>query len=176
MATFSRCGACETRCSCRHALKSCRKSDYNPVAYQAQLDKKGMLESSGAGVLALTAVRTGALQCSDGYIARQVLQLHAEGACHMCTLYFLASTCATVAAATDSDVAAQILLWCGAGCKEVWEFLSAWSELYGLSSEGGFLRSVSAKIQGANTSMRRSLLALHPTCWLATCCVFYRFG
>ncbi|CAL8462775.1 g2308 [Coccomyxa elongata] len=44
-----------------------------------------------------------------------------------------------------------------AGCKEVWEFLSAWSELYGLSTEGGFLRSVSAKIQGANTSMRRAV-------------------
>lgn len=42
-----------------------------------------------------------------------------------------------------------------AGCKEVWEFLSRWSELYGLTTDGGFLRSVSAKIQGANTTMRR---------------------
>jgi hypothetical protein len=42
-----------------------------------------------------------------------------------------------------------------AGSKEVWEFLREYSELYGIASEGGFLRSVSAKIQGANSSMRR---------------------
>lgn len=42
-----------------------------------------------------------------------------------------------------------------AACREVWEFLSAWSELYGITADAGFLRSVSAKIQGANNSVRR---------------------
>ncbi len=37
----------------------------------------------------------------------------------------------------------------------MWAFLSAWSDLYGVSADAGFLRQVSAKIQGANTSMRR---------------------
>lgn len=48
---------------------------------------------------------------------------------------------------------------CAAGTKELWAFLSAWSELYGLSLEGGFLSQVSAKIAGANTSMRRRVCA-----------------
>jgi len=42
-----------------------------------------------------------------------------------------------------------------AACREVWEFLSAWSELYGITADAGFLRSVSQKIQGANNSVRR---------------------
>ena len=28
-----------------------------------------------------------------------------------------------------------------AACREVWEFLSAWSELYGITADAGFLRS-----------------------------------
>lgn len=57
----------------------------------------------------------------------------------------------------------------------MWAFLSAWSDLYGVSADAGFLRQVSAKIQGANTSMRRctgAALALFrlpsPLCMLFT--------
>ena len=42
-----------------------------------------------------------------------------------------------------------------AACREVWEFLSAWSELYGITADAGFLRAMSQKIQGANHSVRR---------------------
>ncbi len=45
-------------------------------------------------------------------------------------------------------------------CREVWEFLSAWSELYGITTDPGFLRSMSQKIQGANHSVRRSAAAV----------------
>ena len=38
--------------------------------------------------------------------------------------------------------------------KEVWEFLSAWSEVYGMECESSFLSSVSASIRGANSSAR----------------------
>lgn len=48
------------------------------------------------------------------------------------------------------------MLFHTAACREVWEFLSAWSELYGITADAGFLRSVSQKIQGANNSVRRS--------------------
>jgi len=41
-----------------------------------------------------------------------------------------------------------------AGEKEVWEFLSAWSEVYGMECESSFLSSVSASIRGANSSVR----------------------
>ena len=47
------------------------------------------------------------------------------------------------------------MLFHTAACREVWEFLSAWSELYGITADAGFLRSVSQKIQGANNSVRR---------------------
>ena len=50
-----------------------------------------------------------------------------------------------------------------AACREVWEFLSAWSELYGITADAGFLRAVGAKIQGANNSVRRCGLAVY---WL----------
>ena len=42
-----------------------------------------------------------------------------------------------------------------AACREVGEFLSAWSELYGITADAGFLRAMSQKIQGANHSVRR---------------------
>ena len=49
---------------------------------------------------------------------------------------------------------------CGcAACREVWEFLSAWSELYGITADAGFLRAVSQKFQGANHSVRRLTLS-----------------
>lgn len=36
----------------------------------------------------------------------------------------------------------------------MWEFLSAWSEVYGMECESSFLSSVSASIRGANSSVR----------------------
>ncbi len=111
---------------------------------------------------AITARRAPVAQCSE---LRSKLQA-----------YLHACACAAMALIVKADMAAYTSLCCDAGCKEVWEFLSAWSELYGLSTEGGFLRSVSAKIQGANTSMRRCLdrsashlLAGHLLCGHSSC-------
>lgn len=52
--------------------------------------------------------------------------------------------------------AQRMSLLCGARAdeKEVWEFLSAWSEVYGMECESSFLSSVSASIRGANSSAR----------------------
>ena len=52
-----------------------------------------------------------------------------------------------------------------AACREVWEFLSAWSELYGITADAGFLRAMSQKIQGANHSVCRcAIMVKHLPC------------
>ena len=40
---------------------------------------------------------------------------------------------------------------------EVWEFLSAWSDLYGLDCDQSFLGTINATFKDANVNMRRAV-------------------
>lgn len=44
-----------------------------------------------------------------------------------------------------------------AGRMEVWEFLSAWSEMYGLDCDQSFLGTINATFKDANVNMRRAM-------------------
>ena len=44
-----------------------------------------------------------------------------------------------------------------AGRLEVWEFLSAWSEVYGLDCDESILGSINASLKDANVNMRRAV-------------------
>ncbi|KAK9807024.1 hypothetical protein WJX72_010915 [[Myrmecia] bisecta] len=44
-----------------------------------------------------------------------------------------------------------------AGAKEVWEFLSAWSEYYGQDSDSGFFKVLGDRVATANYNMRRAV-------------------
>lgn len=43
------------------------------------------------------------------------------------------------------------------GRMEVWEFLSAWSDVYGLDCDQSFLGTINATFKDANVNMRRAM-------------------
>lgn len=44
-----------------------------------------------------------------------------------------------------------------AGRLEIWEFLSAWSETYGLDCDESLIGSINASLKDANVNMRRAV-------------------
>ena len=44
---------------------------------------------------------------------------------------------------------------CAAGTKDVWEFLSAWSEVYGTEENTSLLKAMGHSLDAARTNVRR---------------------